>query len=73
MSAPKVVIGSARGHIGLRTHRTLHSAFGAHATYRGLMRESSADKLDRLIGRVCTVIVITAVLALVVNAAFGGI
>ena len=68
----KLVIGSATP-LRSRTPRTLTDAFGPAATYRGLMRESRADRVDRLIGRFCFAIVIAAVLALIVNAAFSGV
>jgi hypothetical protein len=70
MSAPKVHIGRSYGHQGLRTHRTLNSAFGP---YSRLTVESTSDRVDRIVGRFCFVIVVTAILALIVNAAFGGI
>jgi hypothetical protein len=68
----RVQIGSATP-LRSRTPRTMTEAFGPAATYRGLVRETRADRLDRFIGRFCFVIVIAAMVALVVNAAFGGI
>ena len=66
----RVAIGSATP-LKYRTARTMHEAFGEGAT---LERErSNAEKLDAFIGRFCTAIVVAAMLALVVNAAFGGI
>ena len=66
----RVQIGSATP-LKYRTARTMHEAFGEGAT---LERErSNAERLDAFIGRFCFVIVIAAMVALVVNAAFGGI
>jgi hypothetical protein len=49
----------------------MHEAFGEGAT---LERErSTSERVDAVIGRFCFVIVVAAILALVVNAAFGGI
>jgi hypothetical protein len=66
----KVAIGSATP-LKYRTARTMHEAFGEGAT---LERDrSNAERLDAFIGRFCFAIVIAAMLALVVNAAFGGL
>lgn len=66
----KVAIGSATP-LKYRTARTMHEAFGEGAT---LERErSTSERVDAVIGRFCFVIVVAAILALVVNAAFGGI
>ena len=66
----RVQIGSATP-LKYRTARTMHEAFGEGAT---LERErSNAERLDSFIGRFCFVIVIAAMVALVVNAAFGGL
>lgn len=71
MRAPKVHIGRNYGHQGLRTHRTLNSAFGPYARLE--RKRSTSERVDAVIGRFCFVIVVTALLALIVNAAFGGV
>lgn len=55
MSAPKVHIGRAYGHQGLRTHRTLNDAFGPYAR---LAVQERAKVADRIVGLVCAVIVV---------------
>jgi len=65
----RVAIGSATP-IRSATPRTIEQAFGPYAR---LSVESTADKWDRRVGRFCFVIVIAAMVALFVNAAFGGI
>ena len=66
----RVQIGSATP-LKYRTARTMHEAFGEGAT---LERErSNAERLDAFIGRFCFAIVIAAILALIVNTAYGGI
>ena len=71
MSAPKAHIGRAYGQQGLRTARTLNEAYGPYARLH-VEQRTRAERLDALIGRACFVIVCAAVLALVINAAFGG-
>ena len=65
----RVQIGSATP-LRSTTPRTIEQAFGPYAS---LTVESPADKWDRRIGRFCTAVVVAAMVALVVNAAFGGI
>ena len=47
------IVGKNATHKGLRTARTLHEAFGPHASYAGLERAHRAGKLDRLVGIGC--------------------
>lgn len=65
----KIVIGSATP-LRSRQPRSMNDAFGP---YSRLTVESTSDRVDRIVGRFCFVIVVTAILALIVNAAFGGI
>lgn len=58
----KPVIGSALSNRGLRTPRTLGEAFGPAATYRGLVNDH--ERADRLIGRVCALVLAIGVIAL---------
>lgn len=64
----RIVIGSAVRP--KRVHRTLESAFGDGAR---LSVESTSDRLDRFIGRLCFVFVCAAMAVLIVNAAYGGL
>ena len=65
----RVQIGSATP-LRSRQPRSMNDAFGP---YSRLTVESTSDRVDRIVGRFCFVIVVTAILALIVNAAFGGI
>lgn len=59
------VIGRNATHKGLRTARTLHEAFGPHATYAGLERAHRAGTLDRIAGFGCALVLAGVVAALV--------
>ena len=60
MSAPKVHIGRAYGHQGLRTHRTLNSAFGPYAR---LERERTGPVIrDRTVFIACVLAIAAALL-----------
>ena len=52
------IVGKNATHKGLRTARTLHEAFGPHASYAGLERAHRAGKLDRLVGIGCALVLV---------------
>ena len=52
------VVSRNATHKGLRTARTLHEAFGPHASYAGLERAHRAGKLDRLVGIGCALVMV---------------
>ena len=52
------VVSRNATHKGLRTARTLHEAFGPHASYAGLGRAHRAGKLDRLVGIGCALVLV---------------
>ena len=53
-----MIVSKYATHKGLRAPRTLTEAFGPAATYRGLMRESTSARVDRIIGRFCVVVIV---------------
>lgn len=60
----RVAIGSA-APIRSRTPRTLNDAFGPHARLH--VAESTSDRVDRIIGRFCAVVVCAAIAGLIVS------
>lgn len=62
------IISRNATHKGLRTARTLHEAFGPHASYAGLERAHRTGVLDRVVGIGCA-----AVLAVIVAALVAGV
>jgi len=58
------VVSKNATHKGLRTARTLHEAFGPHASYAGLERAHRAGKLDKLAGIGCALVLVGIVAAL---------
>ena len=64
MSARTIISRNAT-HKGLRTARTLHEAFGPHASYAGLERAHRAGKLDKIVGIGCALVLAGVVAALV--------
>ena len=61
----RTIIGRNATHKGLRTARTLHEAFGPHASYAGLERAHRAGKLDRLVGIGCALVLVGIAVAFV--------
>ena len=59
------IVGKNATHKGLRTARTLHEAFGPHASYAGLERAHRAGVLDRVVGIGCAAVLAVIVAALV--------
>lgn len=59
------VVSRNATHKGLRTARTLHEAFGPHASYAGLERAHRAGKLDKLVGIGCALVLVGIAVALV--------
>lgn len=64
----KPIIGSARPRDGLRTPRTLNEACGPHAT----LDVQRADRWDRIIGGVCVILLILAMVLLWAEHQLGG-
>ena len=58
------IVGRNATHKGLRTARTLHEAFGPHASYAGLERAHRTGVLDRIVGIGCAVVLAGIVAAL---------
>lgn len=59
------IVGKNATHKGLRTARTLHEAFGPHASYAGLERAHRAGKLDKLVGIGCALVLVGIAVAFV--------
>ena len=59
------IVGRNATHKGLRTARTLHEAFGPHASYAGWERAHRAGVLDRIVGIGCAAVLAVIVAALV--------
>ena len=59
------VVSRNATHKGLRTARTLHEAFGPHASYTGLERAHRSGKFDRLVGIGCALVLVGIVTALI--------
>lgn len=51
------IMSSACPRAGLRAPRTLNEAFGPHA-FLTTRREAFADRLDRLVGRLCIAVLL---------------